>query len=250
MSRWYARFAVGVAAMAVLVGRAGIANADTIIIDVKSNFFSPSDVTVNVGDTVQWVIDEDVHTTTSSTGLWDSGVLSAGSTFEYTFNDPGDFPFICTLHFNCCNMAGSVHVQTAPAPITVTGYSTDVISDMDPSARFAQPFGASTFAWFEAGAVDDSGVQHHDGLPAGLSFISATGSGATYQIQPAAAAGQSELTGSSETQYFRSVARVGVNSTPWMPNGKPHGPISPVKRSKAGGRCRRTTRTAATAAAT
>jgi hypothetical protein len=72
-----------------------------------------------------------------------------------------------------------------PEPVLVTGYSADVISDQDSSARFAQPFHAGTFAWFESGAVDDNGVQHDDGLPAGLTFVSATGSGATYQIQPA-----------------------------------------------------------------
>jgi hypothetical protein len=75
--------------------------------------------------------------------------------------------------------------QVLPHPIAVTGYSVDVLSDKDSSARFAQPFDAGTFAWFESGAVDDNGAQHNDGLPAGLSFVSATGSRATYQIQPA-----------------------------------------------------------------
>src|SRR5439155_17238585 len=70
-------------------------------------------------------------------------------------------------------------------PVPVTGFSADVISDQDPSARFAQPFDAGTFAWFESGAVDDIGAPHNDGLPAGLTFLSATGSRATYQIQPA-----------------------------------------------------------------
>jgi hypothetical protein len=70
-------------------------------------------------------------------------------------------------------------------PVVVTGFSTDVISDQDRSARFAQPFHAGTFAWFELGAADDNGVAHNDGLPAGQSILSATGSRATYQIQPA-----------------------------------------------------------------
>jgi hypothetical protein len=70
-------------------------------------------------------------------------------------------------------------------PVQVTGYSADVISDKDPSARFAHPINGGTFAWFEAGAVDDNGAAHTDGLPAGRTFVSATGSGATYQIQPA-----------------------------------------------------------------
>jgi lysophospholipase L1-like esterase len=75
--------------------------------------------------------------------------------------------------------------QVLPHPIAVTGYSVDVISDKDSSARLAQPFDSGTFAWFEAGAVDDGGTQHDDGLPAGLTFVSATGSAATYQLQPA-----------------------------------------------------------------
>jgi hypothetical protein len=75
--------------------------------------------------------------------------------------------------------------QVLPLPLVVTGYSADVISDKDASARFAQPFHGGTFAWFESGAVDDDGAQHNDGLPAGLSFLSATGSLATYQLQPA-----------------------------------------------------------------
>jgi lysophospholipase L1-like esterase len=75
--------------------------------------------------------------------------------------------------------------QALPLPVQVTGYSADVISDKDASARFAQPFHGGTFAWFESGAVDDEGAQHIDGLPAGLSLVSVTASKATYQLQPA-----------------------------------------------------------------
>jgi hypothetical protein len=97
-----------------------------------------------------------------------TGKATAGSTFSTGFA-----------------VFGSNSGQAVAEPVAVTGYSADVISDKDPTARFAQPFNAGTFAWFEAGAVDDAGVPHHDGLPAGLTFTSATGSGATYQIQVA-----------------------------------------------------------------
>jgi hypothetical protein len=83
--------------------------------------------------------------------------------------------------------------QILPLPVLATGYSADVISDKDASARFAQPFHGGTSAWFESGAVDDNGAQHNDGLPAGLSFVSATDSRATYQIQPANAANVLQL---------------------------------------------------------
>ena len=75
--------------------------------------------------------------------------------------------------------------QALPLPVLVTGYSADVISDKDAKARFAQPFHAGTFAWFEAGAVDDNGASHTDGLPAGRTLVSPTVSRAAYQIQPA-----------------------------------------------------------------
>jgi hypothetical protein len=88
--------------------------------------------------------------------------------------------------------------QVLPLPVLVTGYSADVISDKDSSVRLAQPFNAGTFAWFEAGAVDDSGAQHNDGLPAGLTFVSATGRNATYQIQAANANSVLQL-GASQT---------------------------------------------------
>jgi hypothetical protein len=81
----------------------------------------------------------------------------------------------------------TVLFDTEPAitPLSLQGYNADVIVDQNPSVRFAQPFDANTFAWFERGAVDDNGAPHLDGLPAGLTFTSVTGSGATYQLQPA-----------------------------------------------------------------
>jgi uncharacterized repeat protein (TIGR01451 family) len=85
----------------------------TIVVNVQDDFFSPKDAFVVAGDTVRWVVNEGFHTTTSSNGLWDSGGLGVGSIFEHTFNNPGDFAYICTIHFACCNMSGTVHV-TAP----------------------------------------------------------------------------------------------------------------------------------------
>jgi hypothetical protein len=90
-------------------------------------------------------------------------------------------------------VVGAVQTPVARAqavPIDLVGYNKDVIIDADPVTRFTQPFdggagGLGDCAWFEAGAVDDAGTAHVDGLPAGLTFVSATGSGATYMIQPA-----------------------------------------------------------------
>src|SRR5205823_1095172 len=39
--------------------------------------------------------------------------------------------------------------------------------------------------WFESYAVDDNGVERDDGIPAGSTFQSLSGSGVNYMIQPA-----------------------------------------------------------------
>jgi hypothetical protein len=70
-------------------------------------------------------------------------------------------------------------------PLQLTGYNTDVITDLNQSVRFAQLFDAGCCAWFESGAVDDAGTEHDDGIPAGSTFASMTGSGVNYLIQPA-----------------------------------------------------------------
>jgi hypothetical protein len=70
-------------------------------------------------------------------------------------------------------------------PLQLTGYNADVIVDVNQNVRFAQLFDAGCCAWFESGAVDDTGTEHDDGIPAGSTFASMTGSGVNYMIQPA-----------------------------------------------------------------
>src|SRR5262249_26208306 len=57
--------------------------------------FSPSTVTINVGDTVHWMwVGSLPHTVTSVAGsieTYESGILNPGSTFDHTFTDAGTF---------------------------------------------------------------------------------------------------------------------------------------------------------------
>ncbi len=65
-----------------------------------SNFaFSPQTLTVAKGATVTWTNnDSTTHTVTSDSGVWDSGDLAPGKTFNYTFNQTGTFPYHCNIH--------------------------------------------------------------------------------------------------------------------------------------------------------
>src|SRR5882672_2245912 len=63
-------------------------------VSIGDFFFSPAAVTINVNDQVKWTwIGSVGHTTTSNTGLWDSGVKGNGSTFVTTFATAGTFPY-------------------------------------------------------------------------------------------------------------------------------------------------------------
>ena len=129
MRGWTARFGAGMAALALLSGWALPARADVIVVGVNSNFFSPNEISVATGDTVAWRVNSGVHTTTSSDGLWDSGLISAGDEFDYTFTASGDYPYICTLHADCCNMVGIIHVVD---PVVLQG--TLAPTGIDPGA--------------------------------------------------------------------------------------------------------------------
>ena len=107
-----AAISVGVFTMCCAKG----ATTHTVMVGQGGFFFVPSSLTIAQGDTVMWVWSASGHSSTSGTpgspdGMWDSGVLSMGSTFSFTFNSAGSFPYYCTPHGLCCGMVGSVTVE-------------------------------------------------------------------------------------------------------------------------------------------
>ncbi len=67
--------------------------------------FSPSEVTIGVGDSVTWHNDSSVaHTVTSGNpedgpdGLFDSGLFLSGDTFSHTFTEAGEYQYFCSIH--------------------------------------------------------------------------------------------------------------------------------------------------------
>jgi plastocyanin len=71
--------------------------------------FSPSTLTVSKGTTVTWQNNDNVtHTSTSDTGLWDTGNIAPGSSKDVTFSNAGTFKYHCTIH---ASMTGTIIVQ-------------------------------------------------------------------------------------------------------------------------------------------
>lgn len=74
---------------------------------------SAASVTINQGDTVMWMLTDNMpHTVETSTGAvesFDSGNLNVGTTYSHTFNTAGAVPYICAYH---SNMSGTITVSS------------------------------------------------------------------------------------------------------------------------------------------
>ena len=85
--------------------------------------FTPATVTIQAGDSVTWTNNSGgtPHTTTSDSGVWDSGTLNAGQSFTFTFKTPGTFAYHCDIH---PQMTGTVVVEAATTTPPPTPTST------------------------------------------------------------------------------------------------------------------------------
>jgi plastocyanin len=71
--------------------------------------FAPDDLTVATGTTVTWTNTDSVaHTSTANANGWNSGIVSPGDHFSFTFQTPGTFSYHCSIH---PGMVGTVVVQ-------------------------------------------------------------------------------------------------------------------------------------------
>jgi plastocyanin len=61
--------------------------------------YSPTSIEINSGTAVTWTNDDTViHTVTDTQKTFDSEFIQAGGTWQYTFEKPGQYDYLCTLH--------------------------------------------------------------------------------------------------------------------------------------------------------
>lgn len=78
-------------------------------IAIQNMAFSPTTLTVKAGTTVKWTnLDQTMHDVTSDTGVFKSGNLTNGQSYNYTFNNTGNYPYHCAIH---PSMTGTIVVQ-------------------------------------------------------------------------------------------------------------------------------------------
>jgi plastocyanin len=71
------------------------------LVTIQDFMFSPRNVSISVGQTVQWTYDSHGqfnHTVTSDTGLFGSVKLKPGQSFSCTFKVAGTYGYHCMVH--------------------------------------------------------------------------------------------------------------------------------------------------------
>jgi plastocyanin len=172
---WPALIAALVAVAALWAVRPAAAEDQTI--SLENVQFVPADVTINVGDTVTWVHNDDSipHTVTSADddgAMFDQSLPdSSAAPFTFTFNEAGEFEYFCRIHPT--NMRGVVTVlaqqETPTATTTPTTQPT--------STPTTQPTGTPTTAPTGVPNPPSTGTglaaSHESGTPWALWLVSA-----------------------------------------------------------------------------
>jgi plastocyanin len=136
---------IGVIITVLVVAVSGCTSSQNRVgytVNIQNMAFNPSIVYIQVGTTVFWTNkDLTTHRVVSDTGLFDSGNLTNGQSYNYTFNQPGNYSYHCAIHpsmtgsivaFAMTNGTGSpMTTQTSPnnpAPASTGGSNSNPTS--------------------------------------------------------------------------------------------------------------------------
>ena len=113
---------LGVILILGAVAVSGCTSQSSNTITIQNSSFNPSMLTITAGTTVTWVNKASgTMDVTSDSGLFSSGNLTNGMSYNYTFNQTGSFPYHCAIH---PSMTGTIVVSTsAPSSTGSTGSS-------------------------------------------------------------------------------------------------------------------------------
>ena len=227
-----------------------LAQAATHEVVVSNNRFTPNDLTIEVGDTVNWTLQNGTHTVTEDNGQFNSGL----NNFPYsqTFNSVAEVLYYCSVHSSPgmnidTNMNGRINVTEAAVTTDVSVESVDaadgsteagediqVVTQLmnngtDSSGAFDVNFyisddntitvsdtllGTKPVSDIAAGAnlTLDENVNLPDGLPAGDYFI-----GVILNIDDSNPANDSNVDQSAVYVFTQFIMNAGINDAWFNP---------------------------------
>lgn len=114
-----------------LLCKAGLAGAATHDVTVRSNFFSPNNITIEVGDTVRWTNNAGFHNVTADDDSFASPT-SNSFVFSQTFTSVEQVRYYCSVHSSPgqninTNMNGIINVVEAMPSTEVGIESVDAV---------------------------------------------------------------------------------------------------------------------------
>ena len=79
---------------------ANVVPEGAVKVQISAFTYQPEPVRVQAGEPVVWTNRDGgvPHTVTATDGSWDSKIMEMGDTFSMTFDEPGVYVYICTLH--------------------------------------------------------------------------------------------------------------------------------------------------------
>ncbi len=93
--------AAGLLAVPAVIATTLPARAATHVVTIKGFKFSPSDLSIAAGDTVQFENgDKAPHTATATDGAFNTGTIAKGAAIALTFPSSGKFDYFCKFHPN------------------------------------------------------------------------------------------------------------------------------------------------------
>jgi plastocyanin len=89
----------GIALLTISAAGLTSAQAADVSVLIKNFDYSPMELNIAAGTTVVWKnLDGEPHTIASVDGMFRSPALDQNDSYSFTFNKPGVFKYICSIH--------------------------------------------------------------------------------------------------------------------------------------------------------
>lgn len=119
------------------------------------NTFSPNNITINVGDTVEWTNTGGTHNVNGTQATFPSNPVSFGNsvggapwTYTFVFNTAGTYAYRCDIHFSM-GMAGIVTVNNTTGVNSYSKNDNDFEVYPNPASGYVRLINAEKFDFIE-----------------------------------------------------------------------------------------------------